>query len=139
MIKINCSWRPSGEWLESSVRHLVSEAAAAPRPSVLLSKMAEALFIETLRRYMEQLPAEQTGWLAGARDPVVGGALALMHSKPFRPWTVADLAAEAGASRSVVAERFPAISAIRRWLIWRAGGCNSRRGCCRRPERRCCR
>jgi hypothetical protein len=34
--------------------------------------MAEALFIETIRRSMEALPPEQTGWLAGARDTVVG-------------------------------------------------------------------
>jgi AraC-like DNA-binding protein len=107
MIRINIRGDRGGAWLEESVHHLVSEAGSnRPGQSVLLSKMAEALFIETLRRYMEQLPAEQTGWLAGARDAVVGGALALMHSKPFRPWTVADLAAEAGTSRSVLAERF---------------------------------
>ena len=68
--------------------------------------MAEALFVEILRRYMEQLPPEQTGWLAGARDAVVGAALALIHSKPFHHWTTAALAQEAGASRSVLAQRF---------------------------------
>lgn len=68
--------------------------------------MAEALFVETLRRYMEQLPAEQTGWLAGARDAVVGKALALMHARPLQPWTIAELAKAAGTSRSVLAQRF---------------------------------
>ena len=97
MIKINLRGDPAGEWLESSVRHLVSQAGSArPGQSVLLSKMAEALFIETIRRYMEALPPEQTGWLAGARDPVVGGALALLHRKPCHHWTVEELAAEAG-------------------------------------------
>ena len=73
MIKMNIRGDPAGEWLENSIRHLVSEAGSArPGQCVLLSKMAEALFIETLRRYMEQLPAEQTGWLAGARDPWSG-------------------------------------------------------------------
>ena len=67
MIKINLRGDPTGEWLESSVRHLVSQAGSArPGQAVLLSKMAEALFIETIRRYMEALPPEQTGWLAGA-------------------------------------------------------------------------
>lgn len=107
MIRVNVRGDPAGEWLEHSVRHLVTEAGyGRPGQSMLLSKMAEALFIETLRRYMEQLPPEQTGWLAGARDEVVGSALALMHSKPFHPWSIAELAAEAGASRSVLAERF---------------------------------
>jgi len=83
MIKINLRGDPAGEWLESSVRHQVSQAGSRrPGQSVLLSKMAEALFIETIRRYMEALPPEQTGWLAGARDTVVGGALALLHRKP---------------------------------------------------------
>lgn len=124
MIKINLRGDPAGEWLESSVRHLVSQAGS-PRPgqSVLLSKMAEALFIETIRRYMEALPAEQTGWLAGARDPVVGGTLALLHRKPCRHWTVEELAAETGVSRSVLAERFsrflgePPLSYLARWRL----------------------
>ncbi len=55
---------------------------------------------------MAQLPAEQTGWLAGVRDRVVGRALALMHAQPADPWTVESLARECGISRSVLAERF---------------------------------
>jgi AraC-like DNA-binding protein len=124
MIKINLRGDPAGEWLESSVRHLVSEAGSArPGQSVLLSKMAEALFIETIRRYMEALPVEQTGWLAGARDPVVGGALALLHRKPCHHWTVEQLAAETGVSRSVLAERFsrflgePPLTYLARWRL----------------------
>lgn len=124
MIKINLRGDPAGEWLESSVRHLVSQAGSSrPGQSVLLSKMAEALFIETIRRYMEALPAEQTGWLAGARDPVVGGALALLHRKPCHHWTVEELAAETAVSRSVLAERFsrflgePPLAYLARWRL----------------------
>jgi AraC-like DNA-binding protein len=85
--------------------------------------MAEALFIETLRRYMEQLPSEQTGWLAAARDPVVGAALAALHRKPSHHWTLEGLAAESAASRSVVAERFirylgePPLTYLARWRL----------------------
>jgi AraC-like DNA-binding protein len=124
MIRINIRGDAAGEWLENSIRHLVSEAGGGrPGQSVLLSKMAEALFIETLRRYMERLPPEQTGWLAGARDAVVGGALALMHKRPFYPWTLAELAAEAGTSRSVLAQRFtlylgePPLAYLARWRL----------------------
>ncbi|HEY5810045.1 MAG TPA: AraC family transcriptional regulator, partial [Povalibacter sp.] len=107
VIKINVRGDAAGEWVENSIRYLVCEAdAMRPGQSVLLSKMAEALFVQTLRRYMEQLPPQQTGWLAGARDSIVGSALALMHQKPFYPWSVAELAVEAGTSRSVMAERF---------------------------------
>jgi AraC-like DNA-binding protein len=124
MIRINLRGDPAGEWLESSVRHLVSQAGSArPGQSVLLSKMAEALFIETIRRYMEALPPEQTGWLAGARDTVVGGALALLHRKPRHHWTVDELAAEIGTSRSVLAQRFsrflgePPLTYLARWRL----------------------
>jgi len=124
IIKLNVRGDAAGAWLESSIRHLVSEAGSArPGQAVLLSKMAEALFIESLRRYMEELPPEQTGWLAGARDPVVGGALATMHRKPCHHWTIEELAAEVGASRSVLAERFtkflgePPLTYLARWRL----------------------
>jgi len=71
-----------------------------------MAKLSEVLFVETLRTYIAQLPPEQTGWLAGARDEEVGKTLALMHKSPAHPWTIAALAKEAGLSRSVLAERF---------------------------------
>lgn len=124
IIKVSLRADASGAWLEHSIRHLLSEAVS-PRPgrSVMLSKMAEALFIETLRRHMEQMPPEQTGWLAGARDPIVGAALALMHREPVRPWTIGELAVAAGASRSVLTERFtqlvgmPPLAYLTRWRL----------------------
>lgn len=107
VIRINVRGDSAGGWLEGSIRHLVAEASSGrPGRRILLAKMAEALFIETLRRYMAELPPEQRGWLAGARDPIVGHALALLHRNPSHPWTLRTLATATGASRSVVAERF---------------------------------
>ena len=124
VIRINVRGDAAGGWLESSIRHLVTEAGSGrPGCAVLLSKMAEALFIETLRRYMEQLPPEHTGWLAGARDPIVGGVLVLLHRKPHHPWTLDEIAHEVGCSRSVVAERFtrilgePPLRYLARWRM----------------------
>jgi AraC-like DNA-binding protein len=116
--------QPAGAWIESSIRHLVSEAASGrPGTAALLSKMAEALFVETLRGYLDRLPPEQRGWLAGARDPIVGAALRLLHADPGRSWTVDDLASEVGSSRSVVGERFssflgePPLTYLTRWRL----------------------
>jgi AraC-like DNA-binding protein len=64
------------------------------------------MFVETIRSYLETLPAAESGWLAGLRDPIVGQALALLHGEPQEPWTVERLAREVGVSRSVFAERF---------------------------------
>ena len=124
LIKVNLRGDARGEWLENSVRHLVSQAESRrPGQAILLAKMADALFIETLRRHMEQLPPEQTGWLAGARDPIVGAALAALHRKPSHRWTLEELAAEGATSRSVLAERFtrflgePPLTYLARWRL----------------------
>lgn len=107
VMKISLRGDAAGRWIESSISHLVGEACSdRPGRSVLLSRMAEALFIESLRRYMEELPPEQSGWLAAARDPIVGAAIAAIHRTPSRRWSIDDLAGEAGSSRSVLAERF---------------------------------
>jgi AraC-like DNA-binding protein len=107
VIKINVREDEAGNWLEHSIRHLVTEGGEErPGRAVLLSKMAEALFIEALRRYMQQLPPEHTGWLAAARDEIVGVALAAIHRAPARSWTLDSLAAAASTSRSVLTERF---------------------------------
>ena len=58
----------------------------------LLAKLAELLFVEALRRYIETLPPDGKGWLAGVRDAQVGRALALIHNDPGRNWTVDELA-----------------------------------------------
>jgi AraC-like DNA-binding protein len=73
--------------------------------SVLL-RLGELMFVEVVRRYLSSVKAGERGWLAGLRDPVVGRALALLHETPARSWTLDDLAREAGASRSVLTERF---------------------------------
>jgi AraC-like DNA-binding protein len=72
----------------------------------VLSRLSELMFVEAVRRYLETLPADQKGWLAGVRDPVVGQALAAMHAGAREPWTVEGLARLVGLSRSVFAERF---------------------------------
>lgn len=107
MLKVNIRDTPSGHWLENTLRYSVDHAeASGPGGAAVIAKVSEALFVETLRRYIAQLPHSQSGWLAGVRDPDVGKALALLHQRPAQPWTIATLAAEVGVSRSVLAERF---------------------------------
>ncbi len=107
LLKVNIRNDASGQWLEHSIRYSVGHAnAGGPGGAAVLGKLSEVLFIETLRRYISLLPREQTGWLAGIRDPEVGTALALLHRRPAQPWTIATLAKEVGISRSVLAERF---------------------------------
>lgn len=107
IFKVNIGKDSSGQWLENSIRYSVEQAVASQTGSeIVVAKLSEALFAETMRRYVDLLPPGQTGWLAGARDPDVGNALALVHRQPSDPWTIAELARQVGVSRSVLAERF---------------------------------
>ncbi len=107
MLKVHIAEEPSGQWLEHSIRFSVDESDGSSAGShLLLAKLSEALFIETLRRYINELPPDQTGWLAGARDPLISQALALLHREPSHPWTVSNLARRVGLSRTRLAERF---------------------------------
>ena len=78
----------------------------------MLAKLSEVLFVDTMRRYVAGLPDKTTGWLAGARDPIVGKSLALLHGRPSHPWTIADLARDVGLSRSSLVERFTRYLAV---------------------------
>jgi AraC-like DNA-binding protein len=92
------SWFLRSAAVESSQRRPGGEA--------VLERMSEMLFVEVLRRHVDALPAEQTGWLAGTRDPSIGRVLALLHEKPDTPWSLDRLADEAAMSRSTLHERF---------------------------------
>jgi AraC-like DNA-binding protein len=107
MLKVHVAGEPSGEWLKNSIRFSVGEENGSTAGSgLVLARLSEVLFVETLRRYISALPPDQTGWLAGARDPIIGQALALMHKEPAHPWTLANLARRVGLSRTRLAERF---------------------------------
>jgi AraC-like DNA-binding protein len=90
--------------------------------------MSEMLFVEVLRRHVDTLPPEQTGWLAGMRDPLVGRVLSLLHDRPAEPWTLERLGEEAGISRSSLHERFvhfiglPPMQYLTRWRMQVASG-----------------
>ena len=107
MLTVNVRTDRSGHWLEQTILYLLEEAASNRAGSdAMLAKLSEALFVDTLRRYVASLPDQTTGWLAGARDVAVGKSLALLHRRPEHPWTIAELAAEVGLSRSSLVERF---------------------------------
>jgi AraC-like DNA-binding protein len=94
-------------WLGQFIRFALSEVAEKRAGSeTVLTKLSELMFIDVLRHYIESLPSQNTGWLAGLRDPAIGKALALIHARPSFDWTVEGLARQCGTSRTVMAERF---------------------------------
>jgi AraC-like DNA-binding protein len=97
----------SNAWLGNYIRQVTEESRhGRAGADCVLTRLAELMFIEVLRRYLDDLPPGQTGWLAGLRDEVVGRVLTLIHGRTSHPWTLADLAREAASSRTSLAKRF---------------------------------
>lgn len=124
ILRVNVRADPTASWIEASLRFGACEAAAQRSGgATVLAKLSELLFVEAVRSFIESLPAEQTGWLAGLRDRFVGRALALIHARPAHPWTVEELGRGVGLSRSALAERFatvlgqPPAQYLTRWRL----------------------
>jgi AraC-like DNA-binding protein len=106
------------ELLQTGLRE---SAGSRPGGASLLAKLAELMFVDAMRRYVDALPSR--GWVAGLRDPQVGRSLALIHGEPGKAWSVDDLAREVAMSRSAFAERFselvgePPMQYLIRWRL----------------------
>jgi AraC-like DNA-binding protein len=102
---------------------ITESSAARPGSRSVRLRIAELVFVEVLRSYLTSASEDRASWLGGLRDPVVGRALARLHAQPARAWTLPELAREAGASRSVLAERFtyfvgqPPMLYLTRWRM----------------------
>lgn len=129
VIKVGDKPGSNAPWLGQFI-HLATMESRDKRAGgeSVLARLSELMFIEVVRRYLEALPPEQAGWLAGLRDPFVGKALSLMHGDAVRSWTIEDLARDVGLSRSVLAERFadlvgmPPMQYLARWRMQIAAG-----------------
>jgi AraC-like DNA-binding protein len=89
--------------LEFAVHGLSSESPE------MVGKLAEGLFAEAVRRYIDALPPEEAGWLAGLRDTAVGRTIALIHERYAEALSLEALAREAGVSKTVLGDRFRAL------------------------------
>ena len=88
--------------------NLVAAQTHSRRPGgeAVLERMSEMMFVDLVRWYLSNMPASQTGWLAGLRDRQVGRVLGLMHRTPNESWTLEKLSGQAGLSRSALQDRF---------------------------------
>lgn len=129
VIKVGYSTESSPDRLGQLI-HLAMTESANKRTGgeSFLAKLSELMFIEVVRQHLETLAPEETGWLAGLRDPIIGKALSVMHGNLAQDWTIEQLAKQVGLSRSVLAERFAAVIGIppmqylARWRMQIASG-----------------
>ena len=115
-------------WLRAAIEQMTAEVDT-PRSGGLsmLERLTEVIFIELLRHQIIATKSQSAGWLAALTDRGLGHCLALIHEDPKREWTVKDLAAASGLSRSVLAERFQTVldtspmRYVRDWRLCLAG------------------
>jgi AraC-like DNA-binding protein len=124
VLRVDTRQGAAAAWMRSTFEFAANEIAARRAGSAtVLAKLSELLFVEAVRSHVETLPSEQTGWLAGLKDPFVSRALALIHAQVPRQWTVDDLGREVGLSRSALADRFtrlvgePPMRYLARWRL----------------------
>jgi AraC-like DNA-binding protein len=102
-----------GRGLVSAVELLGGELEQdRPGRDGVVPALVDAMLLLILRAWLEMRTATDprpTGWAGAIADPGIGGALAALHAEPDRPWTVAQLAARAGLSRSTFAQHFTAL------------------------------
>lgn len=94
--------------LHNTVRMLAAEMEVqSPGSEVVANRLAEVLFIQTLRAHIASgAESCKLGWLRAIFDPQIGAALQAVHADVNGSWTVETLAAAAGMSRSAFAVRF---------------------------------
>jgi AraC-like DNA-binding protein len=96
------------DWVRASIDFVLHQTTPAPAGGLEgpPPRLAEVLVREVLKLHLATSPAEESGWLAALRDPVLAPALAAIHAAPGHKWSVALLAREANVSPSLIDQRF---------------------------------
>jgi AraC-like DNA-binding protein len=82
--------------------------AGEPGTDTIVQALLDAVFMYALREIAGQRRQEGCSWSCAVQDPQVRRALTLMHERSAHPWTLEELAQNAGLSRTALAERFRA-------------------------------
>lgn len=107
MFSVDASEGGRAQWLDFMLDQSLREAVGGkPGSHALLTRLAELMLLDVLRRYMAQHRSSEMGLLAALNDEHVARALQLIHEAPAHPWTVDDLGRRIGMSRSGLATRF---------------------------------
>lgn len=80
--------------------------AAESGADTIVQSLLDMVFMYALREIAADRGQTGSSWSHAVRDPQVRRALTLMHERSAHPWTLEDLAQQAGLSRTALAERF---------------------------------
>ena len=90
------------------VAHLIAQELEQPSPgsNFMVERLLELLCAGAVRAYMAQLDSQDSNWLTGLRDPIIGRTLAMIHTQPGQDWSIERLAQAVALSPSRFAARF---------------------------------
>jgi AraC-like DNA-binding protein len=97
-----------------------------PGGALIAQQLAHMMLVQALRLYLLE-GVHEPGWFAALTDARLCAAISAMHANPAMRWTLQGLAAEAGMSRSVFAQRFreaageTPLEYLTRWRMLLAG------------------
>ena len=90
----------AGAWMEQTLKVIGAEAGREGIGSSLISlKLSEIIFVQALRTYLSR-ESDLTPGLGGFTDDRIAKSLQAMHLNPASNWTLHELAAIAGMSRT---------------------------------------
>ena len=93
-------------WLETTIKVIIQETGSGnPGADVVITRLAEVLFIHILRTYMTQEDVSNN-YFAALKDRQINEALKMIHTKPQNNWKLEGIARAIGMSRSAFAVRF---------------------------------
>ena len=115
---------PAFHWsLDLLMREL---RTSRPGSSLVQQHLGSMILIQALRVYLSEDTSGISGWLFALSDEKISRALMAIHGDPAQRWTLQKLAAIAGMSRSLFAERFKAtvgttaMEYVTRWRMFKA-------------------
>ena len=97
--------------------------ATAPGGTYVVERLLEVLCAQAIRAHVETSRAHAPGFFSALGDPVISKALALLHSRPGKAWSVKRLAEEVSMSPSRLTARFsgavgtPVMTYLTRWRM----------------------
>jgi len=102
---------------------LVIGEASTPRfgSESVIERLCDGLFVLVIRYCIEENLVRK-GVFAAMQDKRLAKALTLIHERPWQAWTLSELCAQAGVSKSVLSEKFSALighSPIEYLTLWR--------------------
>ncbi|WP_205910794.1 AraC family transcriptional regulator [Paroceanicella profunda] len=93
--------------LRSSVEMMMQEMRnSRPGGHLVSQHLAHIMLVQALRHYLDSTSATGPGWFGALADPHLSRVMAALHNDTARRWSLQDLAAEAGMSRSAFASHF---------------------------------